>query len=624
MHACRKAVFMDKYSFFTSNELKPAGWLRRQLEIQADGLCGNLDKVWPDVRDSAWIGGNREGWERVPYWLDGFIPMAYLLDDEDKKARAKRYVDKIIENQQEDGWICPNGNVPREWYDTWAIALITKVLTVYYQCSRDERVPEVIRRTLKNYYDLLKSGTIKLFNWGKYRWFECFVALRFIKERYPEDAWVYELAKILKEQGADYESFSELWKTPSNRWSFDTHIVNLGMMLKSEAISAEILGEEYSGLADRLDAMLKKYNGTVTGIYTGDECLSGVSPIQGTELCAVVELMYSCEWLYAVTGDKKWAELLELQAFNALPATFTDDMWAHQYVQMSNQIDCTPFGGNPIFGTNDQHAHEFGLEPHYGCCTSNFGQGWPKLALSTFMRAKDGAVSAVPIASEVNFKYRGAKVKITLESDYPFKNSFTYKVVCDKKTTAKLYIRIPSFAEGITLNGERVTKRPMLKIGGFDKGETVISLAYDVKPQLISRPGAMYTARRGSLLFALPVEFESKKVEYTRAGVERKFPYCDYHLRGVSDWNFGFASEYLEVNEGEVLSSDGYPFSSKNPPVTITAELSHIDWRTEPRFDRVCAKTPFNKEALDAPMKIKLYPYGAAKLRVTELPKIKK
>jgi hypothetical protein len=79
---------MDKYSFFTSNELKSAGWLRRQLEIQADGLCGNLDKVWPDVRDSAWIGGDREGWERVPYWLDGFIPMAYLLDDEDKNARA--------------------------------------------------------------------------------------------------------------------------------------------------------------------------------------------------------------------------------------------------------------------------------------------------------------------------------------------------------------------------------------------------------------------------------------------------------------------------------------------------------------------------------------------------------
>lgn len=79
-----------KYSFFTTNELKPTGWLTKQLRIQADGLCGNLDKVWPDVRDSAWIGGTCEGWERVPYWLDGFIPLAYLLEDEDMIARAQK------------------------------------------------------------------------------------------------------------------------------------------------------------------------------------------------------------------------------------------------------------------------------------------------------------------------------------------------------------------------------------------------------------------------------------------------------------------------------------------------------------------------------------------------------
>lgn len=64
-----------QYIFFTANEITPKGWLREQLLLQAKGLSGNLDKVWPDVRDSAWIGGDREGWERVPYWLDGFIPL---------------------------------------------------------------------------------------------------------------------------------------------------------------------------------------------------------------------------------------------------------------------------------------------------------------------------------------------------------------------------------------------------------------------------------------------------------------------------------------------------------------------------------------------------------------------
>lgn len=77
---------MEGWSFYTSDELKARGWLRRQLALQAAGLCGNLDKIWPDVQRSAWIGGDREGWERVPYWLDGFIPLAYLLEDADMIA----------------------------------------------------------------------------------------------------------------------------------------------------------------------------------------------------------------------------------------------------------------------------------------------------------------------------------------------------------------------------------------------------------------------------------------------------------------------------------------------------------------------------------------------------------
>ena len=87
---------MEGWSFYTSDELKARGWLRRQLALQAAGLCGNLDKIWPDVQRSAWIGGDREGWERVPYWLDGFVPLAYLLEDADMIARARRYIDAIL------------------------------------------------------------------------------------------------------------------------------------------------------------------------------------------------------------------------------------------------------------------------------------------------------------------------------------------------------------------------------------------------------------------------------------------------------------------------------------------------------------------------------------------------
>ena len=64
------------YRFFTSRDIHPTGWLKQQLEIEARGLAGHLDTMWPDVRDSAWIGGSREGWERVPLFRS--LSIAFL------------------------------------------------------------------------------------------------------------------------------------------------------------------------------------------------------------------------------------------------------------------------------------------------------------------------------------------------------------------------------------------------------------------------------------------------------------------------------------------------------------------------------------------------------------------
>lgn len=602
---------MNKWKFYTSNEIKPLGWLKKQLEIQANGLSGNLDKMWNDIKNSSWIGGDKEGWERVPYWLDGFIPLAYLLQNEDMIARAKKYIDAIISFQKPDGWICPCKDEDRKTYDTWAVQLITKTLTVYYQCSNDERIPDVIYKTLKNYYEMLKSGEIKLYDWGNARWFECFIAINFLYERYKEE-WLIELAKILREQGMDYNKAIPLWERPLNRWRFDTHIVNIAMMLKSEAVSCGILGEEYTDNAEKLHDILKKYNGTPVGLFTGDECLSGLSPVQGTELCAVAEQMYSYEILYAYTGDKKWAERLEVLAFNALPATISDDMWTHQYDQMSNQIACIKFPGKAIFRTNGSESHLFGLEPNYGCCTANFNQAWPKFALSVFMYDGDTVINAVPVPAELKTNDKHIKI----ETEYPFKNTFNYKLKAEQGFTFK--IRIPSFAENLIVNGEK-TSGDMLSfdIGAGEEKEIVIS--FDTVPYFEKRPHDLNAVKCGSLVFSVPVKFEKNMLEYERDGVERKFPYCDYELIPVSDWNYGYCSDALEIHRGEVTET---PFSSENPPVTVKATVKKINWGYEDGYDTVCAKLPESREPISEAEEIQLYPYGCAKLRMTEIPLI--
>ena len=589
---------------FTTNEIKPEGWLKKQLEIQANGLNGNLDKVWRDVRDSAWIGGDAESWERVPYWLDGFIPLAYLLENEDMIKRAKKYIDAIIENQKADGWICPCEEEKRPTYDSWAVQLILKVLVVYFECSGDERVPGVVYKAMKNYYTLLKNGTIKLYNWGKARWFETFISLNFLYDRYEED-WMKDLAKIIKEQGVNYPDFMEKWERPLNKWTFETHIVNLAMCLKYEAVSHKLLGDDYGDMAEELYRQLDRFNGTPAGIFTGDECLSGLSAIQGAELCSVVELMYSYEQLFKYTNDSKWAERLEVVAFNALPATISDDMWSHQYDQLSNQMACIKFPNKPIFRTNSGDAHTFGLEPAYGCCTANFGQGWPKFALSAFMYNENEIINVVPLPVHLNSE----KAEITVETQYPFKNEIIYNVSAKEDFT--LIIPVRSFAKNISENELRYS---------FKKGEErEISLNYQIEPQFIDRPYDLKCVKAGSLVFSVPVKFEKKMYEYEEKGIERKFPYCDYEYIPASPWNYAFSDTSLKT---EFLTVTDVPFSSENPPIKISVNVQNINWGYEDGYDTLCAKIPESRVPLGEKQKIDLYPYGCAKLRMTEIPLI--
>ncbi len=603
---------MKKWKFYTTNEIKPSGWLRRQLDIQARGLSGNLDKVWKDIGDSRWIGGSAEGWERVPYWLDGFIPLAYLLDDEELKERAKKYIDAIIGFQCEDGWICPCGEDERATYDTWAVILISKTLTVYYECSKDETIPGVIYRAMKNFYELLNEGTIKLFDWGEFRWFEAFIALDLLMERYNEH-WIIELARLLRRQGADYDSFYELWKKQQEGWRFDTHIVNIGMMFKSEAVSCELLGEEYTDLAERRYELLKKYNGTPVEMFTGDECLGGLDPTRGTELCSVVELMYSYEQLFAYTGDPKWLERLEVVAFNALPATIDDDMWTHQYDQMSNQIACIRFPDKrSVFGTNGDEAHLFGLEPNFGCCTANFNQGWPKLALSTFMYSEGKIINALPIPSRLDCE----DAAIGLETEYPFENSFTYHI--EAKRDFEFTVRVPSFAEEVKLDGISHSGDVVIELKAGESRR--ISLSFDTAPYFEDRPGDLKTVKCGSLVFALPIRFRRSIQEYECDGDPRKFPYCDYELIPESEWSYAYVSDELKAVR---YKPDGIPFSSQNPPVIIETKVVPIAWGYNENFDTVCARLPLSRVPRGEEQGIKLYPYGCAKLRMTEIPKIK-
>ena len=606
------------YNIFNPTKIKPQGWLRRQLEIQLAGLNGQLDRVWPDVRDSAWIGGDREGWERVPYWLDGFIPLAYMLDDKDAIARAERYMQAILARQQKDGWICPCKKEERAEYDVWSHFLIGKVIAQYCEFTGSAEAEEGLYKSMRCLYRLLKKGEVKLFNWGQYRWFECLIPLQFLWEHYHED-WILSLARKLKKEGIDYHDYIETWKTPLNKWTLYTHIVNLVMMLKYEAVTCKLLGGKYKNDADKLWKILEKYNGTAVGSFTGDECLSGIGNNRGTELCSIVELMYSCELLYAITGDKIWADRLEKLAFNALPATISEDMWTHQYLQMVNQIACVRFPGRSFFRTNGAESHMFGLEPHFGCCTANFGQGWPKLVSSLFIQDEDGIRLTSMLPAEAAAEINGVKVVIRMDTEYPFRMGCTYTVETDAPVTFALKIRIPAWAKSACIDGKAVEGDCVIEKEW--SGKQSFTLTLTDTPHFVERPHNLHVVEYGPLVFSLPIEVEQKMYEYERKGVERKFPYCDYELYPKSEWRYGFTDDMFTVEEKE---GNDVPFSMSAPRVTVKANLARVNWDYADGYNTVAEKTPRSRNAIGDAETIELIPYGCAKLRMTEMPIVKK
>ena len=95
-------------SLLPLGSIRPAGWLRSQMEIQASGLGGHLDEVWPDVGpNSGWLGGKGESWERGPYFLDGLVPLAWQLDDARLKQKAQPWLEWTLNSQTPDGMFGP-------------------------------------------------------------------------------------------------------------------------------------------------------------------------------------------------------------------------------------------------------------------------------------------------------------------------------------------------------------------------------------------------------------------------------------------------------------------------------------------------------------------------------------
>ena len=217
------------------------------------------------------------------------------------------------------------------------------------------------------------------------------------------------------------------------------------------------------------------------------------------------------------------------------------------------------------------------------------------------------------------YKHLGKDVSLAISTEYPFRHEGTYTVTAAEPVSFTLKIRVPDWARGCTVNGEKFGGR-MIVITKEWSGTEEIRVAFTGTPRMVRRPTGLKTVEYGPLLFSLPIDTEWSMREYESAGVERKFPYCDYELIPRSEWRYGFASsEFIVVN----APVSAVPFSSAAPAVQLQTCLAPVQWDFADGFDSVAAVLPASDKAAGDPVSMCLIPYGCAKLRMTEMPVVK-
>ena len=624
------------FYFLPLGTIQPRGWLAQQLRIQADGLSGHLDETWADVGpNSGWLGGSGESWERGPYYLDGLVPLAWLLDDAGLKAKAQRFMDWTLEHQAANGMIGPASND-----DWWPRIVMLKALTQYQELSGDPRVIPAMDRYF--HYQLAQLPKRPLRDWGKFRWQDEVLSVLWLYNR-TGSAYLLELAGELHRQGWDWAAeYADFRYTQPVTAAFlrqnggaslgdlalATHGVNNGQAVKTGPVWSMVSGSAADrSAAFKMIAELDRYHGLPNGMFSCDEHLAGLDPSQGSELCTVVEFMYSLEQSLAITGEPALGDRLEKLAFNALPGAFTDDMWAHQYNQEPNQVECSLH--RKPWTTDGPESNLYGLEPNFGCCTANFSQGWPKFANSLFLRsgvedgdADDGLVAAVYAPCEVHTTVGATTVHIVEETDYPFRGTVRLHVNPAAPARFPLRLRIPAWAANaeIRIQGER---QPPPVAGSFAridrtwKAGDEVRVEFPMLPRLSRWFHGSIAVERGPLVFSYNID--ESWVKLRDRGMT-----ADWQVFPSSRWNYALqvreesAAESIVVTEAD--ASRG-PFTRSHAPVQLSVKARLVDtWRAEDGAADALPTSPVSSP--EPEQTLTLIPYAAAKLRITAFPQL--
>lgn len=643
------------YTDLPLGSIYPTGWLHDQLGIMRNGTTGHLDEVYGKIKnDNGWLGGKGDGWEETPYWLDGAVPLAYLLDDATLKAKVLKYLNWTIEHQRPSGYFGPITKAERDsgatitlatcdkGEDWWPKMVMLKALQQYYTASNDERVVKFMTNYFHYELEALKTCHInKWSDWAESRGTENIMVAQWLYQK-TKDAKLLELADLLNQQCYPWSKWlgDRTWviNAAANQNDSDwmhRHGVNVAMALKAPVLEFErthdstYLADLKTGFND-----IMTLNGLPNGAFSADEDLHGNLPTQGTKMCAIVEDMFSLEQIIAITGDMHYMNALERIAFNALPSQTTDDYNNKQYFQVANQVEIARgvFDFSLPFGREMNNV--LGMRSGYTCCLANMHQGWTKYAQHLWYKTNNnGLASFVYGPNKLNTAVGKSNTEVSVNevTDYPFSDEIGFEISTKKDAEFEWKLRIPSWCKEaiVTLNGKELQRAKggkFVTIGRTwkDKDKLILKLPMQVSTSNWGRNSR--AIERGPLVYALKLGERWEKGNDKHEG--------DYFsVYPTGNWNYGLTQNIIAdpINNLQVSVkplSGKFVWNEQHAPIEIKATARQIPgWKLtdgvayQPVTDR---DGEYRGAVSDTVRNITLIPYGFTKVRIVAFPVVKK
>lgn len=618
--------------------IQPQGWLLTVLQKQRNGLNGLQEQISPFLKfgTSDWTttngSGSTQGWERVPYWLRGYIDMGYCLQDALVVSNAARWVRGVMTSQRTNGYFGPamdygdaqtTSDLGIYAPDLWPNMPMLDAIRSYFEYTGDTNAMTLMRHyALWEYSQPVTNFAVGY--WPMMRMGDNIESVYWLYNRLGE-SWLLTLATNMYANMARWDTAGTL-----PNW----HNVNV-----AEGFRAPTVFWQQSGsptllqFAENNYQLVKQQYGQVPGgAFGADEvCRFGYyGPRQAFETCGWVEFMRSFEILTRITGNPVWAERCEDVAANSYPTALTTNLTALHYLTAPNQPEADNESKAPDINNGGAPWFSYSpSEPNFYCCEHNHGMGWPYFCEETWLATWDNGLCASLYAPTLAQALvgTGSLVSVTESTDYPFSDVVQLSVTATNAVAFPIYLRVPQWCSNswLEINGQTVAtnNRPSSYVciqRTWSSGDQVVlHFPRHIAVQTWTSNNNSVSVNYGPLTFSLQISENWQPYSGNPA------PWTEMAAYPASPWNYG-----LEINPTNpaasfsVVTNPGpmapYPFSLETAPIHLLAQARKIPAWT---LDNLCAVGPVQPSPVystQAEETVTLVPMGAARLRISAFP----